>query len=82
MGRIGEDVAERIHRDFGAGRAQIRCDIFAATAMKVILGSDYPIDDAACIEATGKTIGEWIDAIDAHGAGRRDAIPWTNTLSG
>ncbi len=47
--------------------------------MKVIHKSDFPVTDAACKKATGRTMKEWFKAIEAQGdiAGkRRDAINW------
>lgn len=48
-------------------------------AMKVNLAPDNPINDEACKQATGKTIDQWISAVQANPAfegKRRDAIQW------
>jgi uncharacterized protein YndB with AHSA1/START domain len=45
--------------------------------MHVTNKSDFPVDDASCRAATGKTLGEWfaeLDSIDALKKGRRDSI--------
>jgi len=47
--------------------------------MNVELTSDYPVNDAACKEATGRTLEEWAALIGANPAiasKRRDAISW------
>lgn len=47
--------------------------------MKIVLKPDFPITEEACKEATGRTISEWIEAVNAKGAelkGRREAISW------
>lgn len=52
--------------------------------MKVTLGSDFPITDDACREATGKTLDEWFAAIEERGydKGRRDTINWIYNETG
>lgn len=43
--------------------------------MKVELKSDYSVDDAACVAATGKRISDWFGVLDGQsGIGRRDAV--------
>ncbi|MDA1230884.1 MAG: SRPBCC domain-containing protein [Planctomycetota bacterium] len=47
--------------------------------MKVQLTSDFPVTDAACRKATGKSLKEWYKAIDSQGdlkSKRREAIHW------
>lgn len=46
--------------------------------MQVTLASDFPVTDEGAKAATGKSIGEWIEAIEARGAspGRRETIQW------
>lgn len=61
--------------------------------MKVVNEPDFPITDAACKEATGKTLAEWFAELDGMGGltiGRRECglhfqnakVPawWTSTL--
>lgn len=52
--------------------------------MIVELKSEFPVTDASCAEATGRTFGEWAEALDAEGyAGkRREAIRWLYDLTG
>lgn len=47
--------------------------------MKIELNPDFLVTEETCKEATGKTISEWIEAVNAQGAslkGRREAISW------
>lgn len=46
--------------------------------MKVTLKADFEVNDSACREATGKSLSEWLAALEAHGtdSGRRDVIQW------
>ena len=47
--------------------------------MKIDYQPDFPVTDAACRQATGKTLQEWYDALDQRGGTsqkRRDAIDW------
>ena len=47
--------------------------------MKIELKPDFLVTEENCQEATGKTISEWIEEVNAQGAnlkGRREAINW------
>jgi uncharacterized protein YndB with AHSA1/START domain len=47
--------------------------------MQVTYKSDFPVTDAACKKATGRTMKEWFKALEAEGdlaKKRRDAINW------
>lgn len=47
--------------------------------MNIDLTSEFPVTDEACKAMTGRTMGDWIDALHAHGdlpTKRRDAINW------
>jgi uncharacterized protein YndB with AHSA1/START domain len=47
--------------------------------MKIELKPDFLVTEETCQEATGKTISEWIEEVNAQGAslkGRREAITW------
>jgi hypothetical protein len=48
-------------------------------AMKIDLSPDFPVTDDACREATGKSLGEWFDAIAGvpeYAGKRRETINW------
>lgn len=50
--------------------------------MQVTNKSDFPVTDAACKEATGKTLAEWyaeLDSIDGLKKGRRECILHINS---
>lgn len=47
--------------------------------MRIDLTPDFPVTDEACQAATGRTITQWIEALEGQGAAcktRRDAISW------
>ncbi len=46
--------------------------------MIVTLKADFEVNDSACREATGKSLSEWLAALEARGTdgGRRDCIQW------
>jgi hypothetical protein len=45
--------------------------------MNVELVTDYPYTDEECREATGKTIAEWMQALEGSGVtGRRESMKW------
>lgn len=47
--------------------------------MKIELTPDFPVTEDACHSATGRTISQWIEALEAQGDSlrtRRDAIQW------
>jgi uncharacterized protein YndB with AHSA1/START domain len=46
--------------------------------MKVEYKSDFLVTDAACKEATGRTLKDWYKALDARGTNlqRRDTVQW------
>ncbi len=49
------------------------------SAMKIDLSPDFPVTDDACREATGKTFGEWFEAIAGvpeYAGKRRETINW------
>ena len=48
--------------------------------MKVDFKSDFPVTDAACKTATGRTLKDWFTALEARGEtlSRRDSINWMN----